>query len=160
MGKNAIYSVGLLTLIWVVLMENASIPFIALGVIISALCLYLCRKFLPFGEVNDVSFARFALYPFILVWQIYLAGIHIIKVIFTGAEVKVVDVTPKLRSEFLLIALGHSITLTPGTIFLGMNEDKVSVLWLKGIKEQTPDDIDDALKGALERPLLRAEKRG
>ena len=160
MGKNTIYGVALLTLIWIVLIENTSIPFIALGVALSALCLYLCQKFLPFGAVNDVSFVRFVLYPFILVVQIYLAGIHIIKVIFTGVEVKVVDVSPKLKSEFLLITLAHSITLTPGTIFLGMNDDNISVLWLKGVKESIPDDIDDALKGALERPLLFAEKKG
>ena len=158
MRKNGVFSFLLLLLIWLVLNEDISLFTAGLGIIFSLACLWLGQVFLPFKKVSEVNFARFALYPIYLLGQIYLAGFNVMKLIVTGGTVEIVEVETHLDSEFLKVMLCHSITLTPGTIFLGIQEDKISVLWFHKKDEQV-DDVRETIIGALERKLEKSRRQ-
>jgi len=112
------------------------------------------------GKVDNVRFTRLAMYPLFLIGQIYLAGFHVVKLIFTGAEVEIIDVKTDIENESLRILLVDSVTLTPGSILLGMKGKQFSLLWLKGKNDDalSIEERDYAIKGRLEDWLIKAQK--
>ena len=150
-----------LTFIWVILREDFTLPTIAIGVIISIGCIAYSRKFLPLSEVKNVRFFRLFLYLFYLIWQIYLSGFHVIKLIITGkARPDFVTVQTKLTNESLRVVLADSITLTPGSILLDLTDDKITVVLMVGTDESplTGSLADREIKGSLEERLLKAQR--
>ena len=62
--------------------------------------------------------------------QIYLSGFQVIKLVFTGASARMYSVKTSLTDESLRIILADSITLTPGSLFIDMIDDEITVMWL------------------------------
>ena len=160
MNKNSIYLITLLTIVWIVLCEELSVPAVATGIVISAGCVYFCRKYLPLTTITGVKFLELGIYPFYLIGQIYLAGFDAIKLIIKGAKVDVVKVNTKITNEFLRVILANSITLTPGTVSLELNGETITILWLRD-KASGSRDMNNAgelIKGKLERKLLKTQE--
>ncbi len=64
-------------------------------------------------------------------WQIILANIDVIRrVLHPGMPIDpcLIEIETPLRSEFALVTLGNSITLTPGTITVSVDTDKGTFL--------------------------------
>jgi multicomponent Na+:H+ antiporter subunit E len=76
-------------------------------------------------------------------------------IVFSGAQVRVVEVKTPLRNRFLRTILANSITLVPGSVTLDLKGDKITVLWLT--KKTTDidgiEDLGEQVKGRLERML-------
>ena len=160
MGKHTIFAAAALTFVWVILTESFEWSNIIIGAIVSAACLFFIAKLLPYSEISNVNFYKLAAYPFYLIWQIYAAGFHVIKVIISGPRVDVVTVHTKIKEEALKIMLVDSITLTPGSILLDLNDDEITLLWLRD--KSTPLDpavADRLLKQKLERRLIKAQRQ-
>ena len=160
MNRNALYAVLLLTFVWSILRESFSILTVAAGIVISALCIFFCHKFLPLPRTPELHVLRLAVYPFFLIWQVYVAGLSAIKLILTDAHVEIVEIKTGLSSLFLRIVLVNSITLVPGSVSLDLKDDVITVLWLKK-KSAGPDHTKNAgerIKGGMERMLLKAQK--
>lgn len=158
--KSSVFSLFALTLVWVILSEAFSPRVIITGIIASVICLYFCRKHLPSSKLGNVSFFRMALYPFYLIGQIYLSAFTVIKIILTGAKVDVIETDTTITNKFLRDVLSISITLTPGSILLDSEGEKITVLRLRG-KNAVDDDRETAgalLKGKLEKALLKIQK--
>ena len=160
MDKNRIYLIIILTLVWIILSEGYSIRILVMGILFSAGCVYYCYKFLPLNKITGVNVIRFIMYPFYLIGQIYLAGIQAIKLILTDPKVDIVEIKTKITNDFLRVILANSITLTPGTVSLELQDERITVLWLRE-KTSNGKDIDNAgelIKGKLEKKLLKAQK--
>ena len=154
------YPIVLLTLVWVILCEKLSVLTVATGVVISAGCVRFCYKYLPLNIITGVNFLKLAAYPFYLIGQIYMSGFDSIKIVLTGAKVGIVEVRTKITNDFLKVVLVNSITLIPGSISLDLQDEIITILWLRG-KTDDPQDVDAAdklLKSALERKLLQAQE--
>jgi len=160
LNKNSIYLIILLTVIWVILCEELSVPTVAAGIVISAGCTYFYQKYLPLSKITGVDFLRLAIYPFYLVGQIYIAGFHAIKLILTEAKVDIVEVKTKITNDLLRVVLANSITLTPGTVSLEQKDETITVLWLREKTGGSGDlaNADELIKGKLENKLLKAQK--
>ena len=159
MNKSHIYKVVILTFMWIMFREQFSPRTLAVGTVLGAGCVYFYYKYLPLNRPDNISFFRAAIYLFYLLGQIYLSGFYVIKLIFKGAKADVVNVKTKLESEAMKIMLADSITLTPGTITLGLNDDgSLDVLWLREKDDNRDTDIDDIIKGNLERHLIKVQK--
>lgn len=158
MRRNAVCAVVLLTLVWIALNESLSVATIMAGVGMSVLCLVVGRFFLPFEKIKDIDFLKFMLYPIYLIGQVYLAGFEVMKLVVTGGKVEIVEVRTELGHDFLKVMLMQSITLTPGTIPLAVDGDKIKVLWFHK-KNEVVDDMDERIKGALERKLQKMKRR-
>jgi len=159
MKKHMIFAVPVLTLLWVILMEELSIRSVAIGVVTGVIIMLFSRKFLPYQQIENVNFYKLLTYPFFLIGQIYVAGFMVIKIFIKGAAVDIVTVKTKLKNEALRVILADSITLTPGSILLDLDENNITLLWMKDKKiAADPEIAGELLKGKLERRLLKAER--
>jgi multicomponent Na+:H+ antiporter subunit E len=159
MVKNGVLFMVTMTLVWSLLIEAFTVRGILTGLAVGAVALYFVSKFLPFKGLSNVNFYKLITYPFFLIGQIYIAGFQVIKIILTGPKVDIVTVTTKIEAEALRIILVDSITLTPGSILLELNDDQVTLLWIRDKKSPLdPEAADKLLKEKLERRLLKAQK--
>lgn len=158
--KN-IFKVVILTVIWLVLRESVSLADVFFGVAVSLLCVWYSQKFIPLASIVGVKFFRLIPYFFYLIWQIYLSGFSVIKMILTGATTYTVTVKTTLQNETLRVILGDSITLTPGSTLLDITDDEVTVVLLCSKNDSAPlENVDVKVKGNLENWLLKMEKGG
>ena len=153
--KNTIYGFIALYIIWVILMGNLSPLTLVSGVIISILCMWFVRKFFPLDKIKDVRFHKLILFLPYIVKEIYLQGFGVIRKIFSAAEPEVIIYKTELKSEFLKAVLVNSVTLTPGSIALNIQEDKLTVLNLtyknkKAIAEEVTISEDKTLDNVAE----------
>ena len=159
MGKHTFFVLLALTVVWIILMEEISWRSVAMGMLTTIICLHFASKFLPYEEIKSVNFFKLTAFPFFLIGQIYLAGFQVIKIILKGFVVDVVTVETKLKSDALRVILADSVTLTPGSILLEIDEECITLLWLRD--KDTPGDSETASKtlmGKLERSLMKAER--
>jgi multicomponent Na+:H+ antiporter subunit E len=146
----------------VILSGNTNWETFAIGIFVSTLCLWLHNRFLPAFTLEKVRLITLILYPLYLLGQVYLSVFYLIYIIFRGASVEVVDIQTHLKSRFLRIILVNSITLIPGSISLGLNDDMIKVLWVRkknkrGNISPTQSEAEKALKSKIEKLLLKAE---
>ena len=67
----------------------------------------------------------------------------------------VVDIKTNLKDDYSISILANSITLTPGTVTIDKNGNKLKVLWLD-VQTRNPKKAGKIIKGNLEK---RFEKR-
>ena len=160
MNKNGMLMTLSLTLLWIILQESFYIFTILMGVVLSVVCVFICTKLLPLKKIANIKAGKLVAYIFYLIGQIYLAGFNVIKIIFTGAEVDIVDIKTNISNDTLRVILADSITLTPGTILVDMKGECMKVLWLRNRNDpypEEPSDLDCAIKGNLESHLTKAQ---
>jgi multicomponent Na+:H+ antiporter subunit E len=161
MSKHSIFAVifatALLTLVWVILRESLTPRTILTGMAVSVCCLYFCHRFLPIPKTSGIRFFRLIIYLLYLIGQVYISGAAVIKLIFTGAAVEVVQVRTKITNTLLKTLLVNSITLIPGSVSLELQDDIITVLWLVKKSAEKRMNPDEALLHKLERMLKKAE---
>ena len=160
MNRNTVWTILLLTVIWVILSESLTVFSVLTGIGISVLCTYFCYRFLPFPRITNINFFRLALFPFYLIGEVYLSAFNAIKLILTGANVDAIEIKTQISSNFLRTLLANSITLTPCTVSLELNDDTITVLMLTG-KTNSRRDTENtvaSIKNKLEKMLLKAQK--
>lgn len=121
---------------WILFTGTLSSFSIFLGFIFSFFIAFLTYSI--FIEKEEV--ARRALIPrvyfifiylIILVFKIYIASFKMISAVISGnINPRIVHFRTRLRSEFARVILANSITLTPGTITIDLDEDHLVVHWL------------------------------
>jgi len=71
------------------------------------------------------------LYPLVLLTKIYLASFKMIIPVISGKiNPRIVHFRTRLKSELARVLLANSITLTPGTLSLDLDDDHLIVHWL------------------------------
>ncbi|MCL1989142.1 MAG: Na+/H+ antiporter subunit E [Firmicutes bacterium] len=153
---SKIIMIVILTFVWALLAGEFNLFNLAVGLVLSVLSLYFVRTLLPAEPITGVKLLRLAVYPFYIIGQIYLASFAVIKMIFTNAEMQIVQTETTLKNDFLRTLLGNSITLTPGTILLDRTDTHLTVLRLHEKSDTT--DSAAAVKGTIEQKLTKIEK--
>ena len=139
----------LLFIFWVILNGAISLEIALFGV---GICLVV-RLFTYKTTRLNSSIERKAvkkLYPimeylFILIIEVYKANIDIIKLVLSpNPEIKptLKHITTDLKSRVARVALANSITLTPGTITVSMNDDE---LLIHAIHSSNLDGIEESI---------------
>ena len=160
MSRVSVYLVVLYSAIWIILTESLALWSIATGIALGVISVFLCNKFIVIERISNLNIWRLLLYIPYLIVQIYLAGFAAIGLIIKGARTEIVKIRTDIDNEYLRVILANSITLTPGTLTLGLSDDRLTVLWLRE-KSAKPEDISDAgtiIKGKLEKQLKKAQK--
>jgi len=155
-----VFIVLALTCVWILLREDFTLITILSGLFFSIITLIFCNKALPMGKVTNVRFGKLAMYPLFLIGQVYLAGFHVIKLIFTGASAEIIQVKTNIENESLRILLVDSVTLTPGSVLIRLDGNNFTLLWLNGKRDEalSTEERDELIKGRLEKWLIRAQK--
>jgi len=160
--KNYVSAFVILYTIWIILVGNLTLYTLISGAFVSAACILFTKKFMPLKAISNVRFSKLFLHCLFLIMEIYRHSFIVIRLIFTGAKADVVRMKTDIRSEFLQAILINSITLTPGSIPLNLDDIKDELLILVLVKDQktpSPKEKETILDPInLERYLIRAQK--
>ena len=130
MGRNSVFAIIILTVVWTILREDLSVISAATGAVLSTGTVIFCNKLLPLPGTSGVNPLRLVIYLLFLLKEVYKAGFWAIKVILTGSRIEVMEMKTSLPHLLSRTFLANSITLVPGSISLNMKDDTITVLWL------------------------------
>ncbi len=106
------------------------------------------RAFMP----SPFQALRFLLY---LTAAMYASSARVLAAVMTGkVSPRVVHFRCRLKSDVARVALANSITFTPGTITLDLNDDHLTVHWLLSTTRHS-GAAGEAVKGRLEEILRK-----
>ncbi len=115
---------------WLILSGKFDVFHLSLGIISCLLVAYFSNDLL-FQSVDLGKFGkqwpRFLAYLPWLIYQIFIANIHVMKLVFHPRMMELIDpriikFRSKLTGEIPLVIFANSITLTPGTITVYVTE--------------------------------------
>jgi len=136
-------------LFWLMLNARVTMEIIVVGIVISVLISVLSYRFIgiSFSTERKVWFKIFSVigYLFVLLFEVIKANVQMIKLVLAP----VIDIKPQiiyfdspLRSEIAQVALANSITLTPGTITVKLEDGKFGV---HAIDAPVGENIEDSV---------------
>lgn len=146
-------------LIWIIFNGQFTLEIAAFGVVISGFIYWFMCRFLSYNPKTDLVLVRklfqMLYYAFVLVREIIKANFAVIKMIMSSKyeiEPAVVRFKTDLKTPFARILLANSITLTPGTITVSLENDEYVVHCLdKSLAEGINSSIFVTLLRKLER---------
>lgn len=152
---------ALYLVLWIILSEKVSYQVVIIGILITfSITIYNHKikwgrdkgnRFLYFS-----SFTYFVKYLFLLIKEIVVANIQLAIIVLSREIIispNVIKFKTKLKSDFLKMILANSITLTPGTLTIGVEGDEFTVHCIS--KNQVSDVIDSKF----EKLLLKIEEQ-
>ena len=149
-------------IVWVVLIPEMSLDYIVSGLLISGAVAWMLSRYALEGMNRKVLDPRrwlyFLVYLWVLIRGIFMAGLLLIPIILKMNEIRpgVVAIPTRLKRRWELTLLANSITLTPGTFFLDMDEEKgmLYVHWVS-IESESADEIRKIITERYERILIK-----
>jgi multicomponent Na+:H+ antiporter subunit E len=135
---------------WLLLSGHYDLFHLSLGLICSLLVAFLSHDLL----IENISAPkrlrkawRFISYVPWLIYQIVLANFHVAYLVLNPKAIdpRIVRFKTRLKSQFSMVTLGNSITLTPGTITMDIVDGEFHV---HALSEKVADDL---LSGEMER---------
>ncbi len=138
-----------LFLFWIILNGKITLEIVLFGAFFSALVTMFSYKILRVTpDLEKEAFSKIFLilkYFGILIVEIIKANIQVIKLVLSknpeiSPTLKLIKVD--LKSRISMVALANSITLTPGTITVAMNENE---LYIHALTEENLEDIEDSI---------------
>lgn len=120
----------LLLAFWLVLSGHYDLFHVASGLLCAGLVTALSGDLLSLGgRETGLNVWRFITYLPWLLYQIVLANVHVVSLIFVPKEIRpqVVRFRTTLTSDLARTTLGNSITLTPGTVTMDIVDDEFVV---------------------------------
>lgn len=124
----------LLFLLWIVLNARITAEIVAFGLVISGAIYWFMCRYLEYSPKNDIIFLknlpRAIVYLAVLFVEIIKSSLIAMKFVYS----KKMDIQPQivffdvpLKSEFLRTILANSITITPGTITVNVDDNHFCV---------------------------------
>ena len=151
--------VVLLTGTWIIFSERIDLETLIFGLVGSFAALAATDRLVlkdSYITLYPVRVERMFVYALRLVIAIYVAGFQAIWRMMTGkVDVGIVDITTTLEHPFAKSLLSNSITLTPGTVTLAEEGQKLKIIWL-GCKTHDPEIAGREIKGPFEKLLKGA----
>jgi len=149
--------------VWLILNGKVTLEICLFGVAISAALFYFMCRFMDYSVKKEILFFRlfplFANYFWVLVKEIVKANVAVLKIIVSPElqpEPAVVYFDTDLRTEFAKVLLADSITLTPGTITVSVEEGRFCVHCLdRELAEGLEDSVFVELLKKMETEELR-----
>lgn len=148
----------LLLLIWFVFNGKITLEITVLGIIL-CVCIYLfmCR-FMDYSVGKDIALikksAYFSYYIGVLIVEIVKANVQVMHLVLTDREIAepvIIEYRTGLKTNLSRVILANSITLTPGTITVSLQEDKLVIHCLdKTMAEEVEDLIFERLLEKME----------
>ena len=153
-------------LIWIIFNGQFTLEIAAFGVVISGMIYWLICKFLGYDPKMDLFLGKriFQIlhYVFVLVREIIKANFEVIRMITSSRyeiEPAVVRFKTDLKTPFTRVLLANSITLTPGTVTVSLENDEYVVHCLdKSLAQGINSSVFVTLLREMERMDENADK--
>ena len=149
-----------LFLLWIIFNGRFTVEVAIIGLIVAAVVFLFICKFM------DYSIRKEKIFYILLPWMIKYFVILLIEIVKANigtarfilnqkieVEPKIVTFTPPITSGFLRVVLANSITLTPGTVTINVEDGKYTI---HALDMELADDIGDSV---FVREILKAQER-
>lgn len=150
----------LYVLFWLILAQTFRIEAVGVGILVCTVVFIFNKPLVNTNDSNNnlsiYNIKNSFLYISVLIKEIFKSNFHVAKIVLSpklNISPSIVTINTKLKSELNKTILANSITLTPGTLTLNMNEDKLIVHCL---------DIESAnglVNNSFEDILLKKEEK-
>ena len=124
----------LLLLIWFIFNGKITWELTVLGMILCACIYFFMCRFMDYSLKKDVSLMRrsvsFLYYTGVLIVEIIKSNLQVMHLTLTDREIVepvIISYRTRLRSKLGRVILANSITLTPGTITISLEEDELVI---------------------------------
>ena len=123
----------LLTLIWIALTSSFDLTSIATGAVVSAALAYLFAGRIAIWKTIRIDLSRlyfFVLYTGVFFTELVRSNIAVLRYVYSPRpqiQPGVVRAKTRLKSPVGRLALANSVTLTPGTLVLDVDDDELVV---------------------------------
>ena len=124
----------LLLLFWIILNGKITAEILIFGVVLSAAVFWFMCKYLEYSPKYEIFVAKnlpwILLYFFVLIIEIFKAAITVYKRVYSRKieiQPQIVFFDVDIKSEFLRFVLANSITITPGTITVDVDDNHFCV---------------------------------
>jgi multicomponent Na+:H+ antiporter subunit E len=147
-AKNLFVSFIVMMIAWLLLNWTINPVNIVIGAVLSLLMsIIFCSKCSVFEGINltPKAFIYTFIYLFVFIIALIKANIDVTRRILSpkmSINPGVVKVKTKLKSKMARLILANSITLTPGTFTIQVEEDTFYVHWISA----STDDVEEATK--------------
>ena len=143
----------LLLLIWFIFKGKITWELTVLGMILCACIYFFMCRFMDYSLKKDVSLMRrsvsFLYYTGVLIVEIIKSNLQVMHLTLTDREIVepvIISYRTRLRSKLGRVILANSITLTPGTITISLEEDELVIHCLdktiaEGIENSTFEQL-------------------
>lgn len=143
-GFGFILTFVVMFLFWILLSGIFDALHIGAGLICSAIVAFISHDlFVKDGGLETGKFFRLLLYIPWELWQIVLANLDVAyRVLHPKMPIdpRIIEFETTLRSDFALVTMANSITLTPGTITILVDPPK-GKFWVHAIAESPADAL-------------------
>lgn len=123
-----------LLLIWFIFNGKITWELTILGVILCAGIYFFMCRFMDFSLKKDVALARrsvfFLYYTGILMTEIIKSNIEVMRLVLTDKEIVepvIIEYNTRLKTRLGRAILANSITLTPGTITISLEDNQLII---------------------------------
>ncbi len=136
-------------LLWIMLNGQFNLEIVCFGVVVAGVLYAFVCRFLDYSPKKDLLLMRklpYILgYILILIWEIIKANMDAIRLslsVRNEVDPVIVRFRTDLKSRAARVALANSITLTPGTITVALEEDELIV---HALDETLIEGIDESI---------------
>jgi len=145
-----------------------SLDVVVAGILISTAVYQFARSYIRLEPVTDLNvlfnLLRGIRYAFTLVWETAKANIAMLRIVFSPTikiEPCIYYFRTNLKTNAARVALANSITLTPGTITVALNDDLFCVHCLHTKDtEKVKDSVFARQLQKFEKPSALPDRRG
>lgn len=120
--------------VWIIFNGRVTTEIVIFGLVIAAFMYAFVCRFMDYSPQKDLKVLKktgqIISYAGVLIWEILKANVTMVKMILSsGYEIHpaVVHFKTDLKTKTAKVLLANSITLTPGTITVSLEEDELTV---------------------------------
>lgn len=155
-------------LLWVIFNGQMTLEIAIFGIVIAALMYAFVCKFMDYSVKKDLFIIRKGLYilqyVFVLIIEVIKANFVAMKFLFAGKKHKpepaLIHFETTLKTKTARVLLANSITLTPGTITVSLEDNRYTVHCLdKSMAEGIDSSVFVRLLARMEAPIPQKKNK-
>lgn len=142
----------LVSIVWLLISDSYTLNNFVLGYLFGLILVYLLHRVMP-GKFYLIRIYRMIRLVFIFLLELIKANLDVLKIILKpqitnkpGFFVYPTD----LKTDWQIVLLANLITLTPGTVVLGISDDRTKI-YIHAIDFSTTEEEVEGIKSSLEK---------
>lgn len=156
--KNCFSMLIILFIFWMLFTFDFTISNILTGLFMSGITCAISRNVLKDYKGNRLKIPNLIVlikFFFRLIYEIYKASfIHIVRIIKKDSKPVIVEVDLEVKDPFIITIISNAITLTPGTITVDTDKNRLYVLSIRDDGEKG-EQIKKNIKEKFEKLFLK-----
>ncbi|ASE37891.1 MULTISPECIES: Na+/H+ antiporter subunit E [Staphylococcus] len=150
----------LLSLFWLLVTGSYTVNNFLLGFILGLLLVYLLRSVLP-GRFYIITLYKVIKLIWVFLIELIKANIDVIRIVLQPSlknEPAFFTYNTDLKTDWQVVLLSNLITLTPGTIVVGLSDDRTKI-YIHAIDFGEKEEEIEGIKSSLEKVVREVGER-